>query len=94
MKYKINPILYLRFNDIMVFNKNYEYTSMMAYSFAGNKDIYNYIYSEFNRTQNIIQNVVVDIYNTLRYKMLSVFAYYFIMFLVLVIFIIIYIYNN
>jgi len=94
VRQKINPILYLRFDDIMIFNKNYEYNLRMAESFGDNKDIYNYIYSEFNRTQNIIQNVVVDIYNTLRYKMLSVFAYYFIMFLVLVIFIIIYIYNN
>ena len=94
MKHKINPILYLRFNDIMVFNKNYEYNIMMANSFAQNKDIYNYIYSEFSRTQNVLQNVIVEIYNILRYKMLSVFAYYFIMFLVLVILIIIYIYNN
>jgi len=91
---KINPVLYLRFNDIMIFNKNYEYSPQMADSFDNNKDIYNYIYSEFSKTQVVIQNVVVDIYNILRHKMISVFAYYFIMFIILVIFIIIYIYNN
>lgn len=91
---KINPVLYFRFNDIMIFNKNYEYSPQMADSFDNNKDIYNYIYSEFSKTQVVIQNVVVDIYNILRHKMISVFAYYFIMFIILVIFIIIYIYNN
>lgn len=91
---KINPVLYLRFNDIIIFNKNYEYSPMMAESFGENKNIYNYIYSEVNRTQNIIQNIVVDIYNILRNKMISVFAYYFIMFIILVILIIIYIYYN
>jgi len=91
---KINPILYLRFNDIMIFNKNYEYSSEMAQSFGNNKNIYNYVYSEFSRTQNVIQNVVVDIYNICSYKLISVYAYYFIMFLILIIFIIIYIYYN
>jgi hypothetical protein len=91
---KINPILYIRFNDIMVFTKNFEYSLSMANSFGDNKDIYNYIHSEFSRIQNIIQNVVVDIYNILKYKLLSVFAYYFLMFIILVIMIIIYIYNN
>jgi len=91
---KINPILYIRFNDIMIFTKNFEYTLSMANSFGDNKDIYNYIHSEFSRIQNIIQNVVVDIYNILKYKLISVFAYYFIMFIILIIMIIIYIYNN
>jgi len=94
VRQKINPILYLRFDDIMIFNKNYEYNPRMAESFGDNKDIYNYIYSEFGRIQNNIQNVVVDIFNIVSYKLISVYAYYFVMFIILVISLIIYIYNN
>lgn len=91
---KINPILYLRFDDLMLFNKTFEYNKQMEKSFGKNKDIYNYIYSEIMKVQNTIQNVVVDIYNICNYKLISVYAYYFIMFLILIIFIIIYIYYN
>jgi len=91
---KINPILYLRFDDLMLFNKTFEYNKQMEKSFGRNKDIYNYIYSEIMKVQNTIQNVVVDIYNICNYKLISVYAYYFIMFLILIIFIIIYIYYN
>lgn len=94
VRQKINPILYLRFDDIMIFNKNYEYNLRMAESFGDNKDIYNYIYSEFGRIQNNIQNLVVDIFNIVSYKLISIYAYYFIMFIILVILLIIYIYNN
>jgi len=94
MRDKINPILYLRFNDIMIFKHHFNYSPMMAISFGQNKDIYNYIYSEFSRIESVLQNIVVEIFNIIKYKMISVFAYYFIMFLVLMIFIIIYIYNN
>ena len=94
VRQKINPILYLRFDDIMVFTKNYDYNPRMAESFGDNKDIYNYIYSEFSRIQNNVQNVVVDIFNIVSYKLISVYAYYFIMFIILIILLIIYIYNN
>jgi len=94
LRQKINPILYLRFDDIMIFKKNYDYNPRMAYSFGDNKNIYNYIYSEFSRIQNNLQSIVVDIYNIVSYKLISIYAYYFIMFILLVIFIIIYIYNN
>lgn len=94
VRQKINPILYLRFDDIMVFTKNYDYNPRMAESFGDNKDIYNYIYSEFSRIQNNVQNVVVDIFNIVSYKLISVYAYYFVMLIILVILLIIYIYNN
>ena len=94
VRQKINPILYLRFDDIMFFTKNYDYNERMAESFGDNKDIYNYIYSEFSRIQNNVQNVVVDIFNIVSYKLISVYAYYFVMFIILVILLIIYIYNN
>ncbi len=94
LRKKINPILYLRFDDLMVFSNTFQYNKNMADSFGGNKEIYNYIYSEINKIQNTIQNVVVDIYNICSYKLISVYAYYFIMFLILIIFIIIYILYN
>lgn len=94
LRKKINPILYLRFDDLIVFNNTFQYNRRMADSFGENKDIYNYIYSEITKIQNTIQNVVVDIYNICSYKLISVYAYYFIMFLILIIFIIIYIYYN
>jgi len=92
LRKKINPILYLRFDDLIIFNKIFEYNKKMANSFGDNKDIYNYIYSEINNIQNIIQNIVIDIYNICSYKLISVYAYYFIIFLILLTFIIIYIY--
>ena len=94
LRKKINPILYLRFDDLIIFNKTFEYNNRMKNSFGNNKKIYDYIYNEINKIQNNIQNVVIDIFNICSYKLISVYAYYFIMFLILVIFIIIYIYNN
>lgn len=94
LRKKINPILYLRFDNLIIFNNTFQYNKNMENSFGGNKDIYNYIYSEINKIQNTIQNVVVDIYNICSYKLISVYAYYFIMFLILIIFVIIYILYN
>lgn len=94
LRKKINPILFLRFDNLIIFNNSFQYNKNMADSFGGNKDIYNYIHAEINKIENTIQNVVVDIYNICSYKLISVYAYYFIMFLILIIFVIIYIYNN
>jgi hypothetical protein len=92
LRNKINPILYLRYDNLILFNDTFEYNSQMANSFGNNKNIYNYVYNEVNKNQNTIQNLVLEIYNICSYKLLSVYLYYFIMFLILVIFIIVYIY--
>jgi len=94
MRTRINPILYLRYDDLIIFNKPYEYNSQMEASFGGNKDIYNYIYKEYNSIQNNVQNIVIDIYNICSYKMLSIYVYYFIIFIILLILVSIYIYYN
>jgi hypothetical protein len=94
LRKKINPILYLRFDNLIVFNNTFQYNKKMADSFGQNKEIYNYIYGEINKIQNTIQNVVVDIYNICSYKLISVYVYYLIVFLLLIIFIIIYISYN
>jgi len=94
LRKKINPILYLRFDNLIVFNNTFQYNTKMADSFGQNKKIYNYIYGEINKIQNTIQNVVVDIYNICSYKLISVYVYYLIVFLLFIIFIIIYISYN
>lgn len=91
---KINPVLYLRYDDIILFNKILEYNNEMDNSFGGNKDIYNFIYKEYNLIQNNVQNIVVDIYNICVYKLISIYIYFFIIFIILFFIIIYYIYNN
>jgi hypothetical protein len=94
IKTRINPILYLRYDDIMLFNKILEYNNEMENSFSGNKEIYNLIYKEYNSIQTNVQNIVVDIYNICSYKLISVYVYYFIIFIILMVLIVIYVYNN
>jgi len=94
LKTRINPILYLRYDDIMLFNKSLEYNAEMADSFGANKEIYNLIYKEYNSIQTNVQNIVVEIYNICSYKLISIYAYYFVIFIILLILIGIYIYNN
>jgi hypothetical protein len=71
MRTRINPILYLRYDDLIIFNKLYEYNENMETSFGGNKDLYNYVYKEYNIIQNNVQNIVIDIYNICSYKLYS-----------------------
>lgn len=94
LKTRINPILYLRFNDIMLFNKIIEYNTEMENSFGGNKDIYNYIYREYNIIQTNVQNHVVEIYNICSYKLISVYMYYLFIFVIFVILVGLYIYYH
>jgi len=94
LRTKINPILYLRYDDIILFNKILDYNVDMENSFQGNKEIYNYIYKEYNIIQNNVQNIVVDIYNICSYKLFSIYSYYFIIFIIMLILIFYYIYKN
>lgn len=94
LKNRINPILYLRFNDIMLFNKILEYNSEMEDSFGGNKEIYNYIYREYNIIQSNVQDLVVDIYNICSYKLISVYMYYLFIFVIFLILVILYVYYH
>lgn len=94
MRTRINPILYLRYEELIIFNKLYEYNSQMDTVFGGNKDIYNYIYKEYNTIQNNVQNIIIDIYNICSYKLISIYVYYFIILIVLIIIIIIHFYKN
>lgn len=94
LRTRINPILYIRYNQIIINERILEYDSNMDISFGGNKDIYNYIYKEYSIIQTNIQNLVVDIYNICSYKLISVYIYYNIIFLILLFMIVYYIYSN
>jgi hypothetical protein len=91
---RINPVLYMRYGEIILFNDLYSYNDEMEISFGGNKDIYNYIYKEYISVQNNVQNLVVDVFNICSYKLISIYALYFIIFIFLIILIIIYFYNK
>lgn len=94
LRKKINPILYARIDNLMIFNSSFKYNLRMADSFGNNKDLYNYIYNEVNKKQNNIQNIIVDIFNICSYKLISVYSYYFVMFIIFILFVIFYIYIN
>lgn len=94
LRTRINPILYMRYNQIIINERILEYNNSMDISFGGNKDIYNYIYKEYNTIQTNVQNLVVDIYNICSYKLISVYIYYNIIFIILLFMIIYYIYSN
>jgi hypothetical protein len=94
LRTRINPILYLRHDHIIINERLLEYDNNMENSFNGNKDIYNYIYKEYNSIQTNVQNIVVDIYNICSYKLISVYVYYIIIFIIFILLIIYYIYNR
>lgn len=75
---RINPMLSLNY-DSLIFNSSnslrYEMPKMRQ-AFNNNKDIYNYVYNDFYNTNSIIQELIVDIYNICKYKMISLYDYY------------------
>ena len=66
----------------------------MTISFGNNKEIYNYIYKEYNIIQTNVQNIVIDIYNICSYKLISIYVYYIIIFVIFVLIVIYYIYSH
>jgi hypothetical protein len=76
---RINPILYLNNESILFNSKNeliYTNNPNMQKAFNRNKDIYNYVYNDYYNKKSLIQELIVDIYNLCKYKMLSVYDYY------------------
>jgi len=92
LRKKINPLIFLRDNNILVFDNIYEYNSKMKYALNNNKNIYNYLYAEYTKRQNIIQDIVVEIFNICKYKFFSVYNYYFGIFIIFIILLIFYYY--
>ena len=94
LRTRINPILYLRHDQLIINERILEYDSNMSISFSDNKDIYNYVYKEYNSIQTNVQNIVIDIYNICSYKLLSIYVYYIIIFVIFVLIVIYYIYSH
>jgi hypothetical protein len=49
---------------------------------------------EYNKIQNQIQNIVVDVYDICNTKLISVYVYYFLLLIIIIILIIFYYYNR
>ena len=76
---RINTVLYLNTESILFNSKNelnFNNNPNLRKAFNRNKDIYNYVYNDYYNKQSIIQELIVDIYNLCKYKMLSVYDYY------------------
>lgn len=76
---RLNPLLYLNYESILFTSKNeliYNNNPNMQKAFNRNKDIYNYVYNDYYNKLSIIQELIVDIYNLCKYKMISVYNYY------------------
>lgn len=92
IKKKINPILYLKIDNLMIFENTYLFEGELKESFYGNKEIFEFIKFEYNKIQNQIQKIVVDIYDICNTKLMSIYVYYFSLFIVILILFSIYLY--
>jgi hypothetical protein len=76
---RLNPILYLNYESILFTSKNeliFNNNPNMQKAFNRNRDIYNYVYNDYYNKISLIQEIIVDIYNLCKYKMISVYDYY------------------
>ena len=85
IKKKINPILYLKIDNFMIFDNIYQFEGELKESFNENKEIFEYIKFEYNKIQNQIQKIVVDIYDICNSKLMSIYVYYFTLLIVIII---------
>jgi hypothetical protein len=85
IKKKINPILYLKIDNLMIFENTYLYEGELKESFYENKEIFEFIKFEYNKIQNQIQKIVIDIYDICNTKLMSIYVYYFSLLIVIII---------
>lgn len=85
LKKKINPLFYFRMDNIIIFDDIFSFDVMMGDSFNNNRTIFNYIYSEYNKIQDTIQNLVIKVFNIANKDLISIYVYYFILLLVIII---------
>ena len=85
--HSINPILDLNYESVLLNRPDLNYNNfLMKTAFNNKKDIYYYVYNEYYNISSEIQNLIVDIYNICKYRMISIYAYYnFILFIMIVI---------
>lgn len=92
IKKKINPILYLKIDNLMIFDNTYIFEGELKESFYENKEIFEFIKFEYNKIQNQIQNIVINIYDICNTKLMSIYVYYFTLFIIILILILIHLY--
>jgi len=86
--YSINPILDLNYESVLLNKPDLSYNNniLMQTAFNHNKDIYYYVYNDYYNISSEIQNLIVDIYNICKYRMISIYTYYnFVFFMMIVI---------
>ena len=83
----INPMLDLNYESVLLNRPDLSYNNyLMRTAFNNNKDIYFFVYNEYYNISSDIQNLIVDIYNICKYRMISIYTYYnFVLFMMLVI---------
>jgi len=95
IKKKVNPILYLNINELMISDTSmYKFEGELKESFYDNKEVFEFVKMEYNKIQNQIQNIVVDVYDICNTKLISVYVYYFLLLIIIIILIIFYYYNR
>lgn len=90
IKKKINPILYLKIDNLMIFDNTYQFEGQLKECFYENKEVFEFIKMEYNKIQNQIQKIVVDVYDICNTKLISIYVYYFSLLIVMIILLLIY----
>jgi hypothetical protein len=93
---RINPVLSLNYDSLIFSSSNgitYDMPQMQK-AFNNNKDIYNYVYNDFYNNNSQIQELIIDIYNICKYKMISVYDYYIMIGIVILCIVIYYFINH
>lgn len=94
-KPRINPILNLNYESILFNTTDLSYSiPEMQQAFNNNKDIYNFVYNDFNNINSTIQKIIVDIYNICKYKMICVYYYYLLIGIIMICIILYYFIKN
>jgi hypothetical protein len=94
---RINPILSFSYDSLIVNQSNNSLTfelPKMRKAFNNNKDIYNYVYNDYYNISSQIQELIIDIYNICKYKMLSLYDFYLFIGIIIVCIIIYYFVKN
>jgi hypothetical protein len=84
--HSINPILDLNYESVLLNKPDLSYNNyLMQTAFNNNKDVYYFVYNEYYNISSEIQNLIVDIYNICKYRMISIYTYYnFVLFMMIV----------
>lgn len=74
---QINPILNFNYDSILFNSTDLSFNiPSMQDAFNNNKEIYYYVYNEFYNINTIIQEMIVDIYNFCKFKIICMYYYY------------------